>query len=223
MSIFRLDPDLEIGTVFEVTGGALKISLSRDIKELTRSHSGRVYDVGQIGSLLKIHLGRKIIFATVRLLRLETDEEATALASQVESSSLSLDRRVLEADLLGEGWLRSNDRRLKFSRGVSNYPLPLQSVHLITKEETEELFRSAEEVKAEDANKHLVIGSYVGATRVDCRANIDKLFGQHCAVLGSTGSGKSSAVAAIVHSVLQHTTKEGEKSRPNIILIDRGL
>ena len=220
MSIFQLDPDLEIGTVFEVTGGALKISLNRDIKELTRSHSGRVYDVGQIGSLLKIHLGRKIIFATVRLLRLETDEEAAALSSQTESASRSLERRVLEADLLGEGWLRSSDRRLKFNRGVSNYPLPLQAVHLITKEETEELFRSAEEVKEKEVNKHVVIGTYVGATRVDCRANIDKLFGQHCAILGSTGSGKSSAVAAIVHSVLEHAAQAGNQSRPCIILID---
>ena len=220
MSIFRMDRDLQIGTVFEVTGGALKISLNRDIKELTRSHSGRVYDVGQIGSLLKIHLGRKIIFATVRLLRLETDEEAAALSTQIASSSTSLDRRVLEADLLGEGWLRSSDGRLRFNRGVSNYPLPLQAVHLITKEETEELFRSAEEVKDGDISKHVVIGTYVGATRVDCRADIDKLFGQHCAILGSTGSGKSSAVAAIVHSVLEHAARKGVKSRPCIILID---
>ena len=220
MSIFRMDPDLEIGTVFEVTGGALKISLNRDIRELTRSHSGRVYDVGQIGSLLKVHLGRKVIFATVRLLRLETDEEAAALSSQVETSPSNLDRRVLEADLLGEGWLRTSDGRLRFSRGVSNYPLPLQTVHLITKEETEELFRSAEEAKEGDIDKHVIIGSYVGATRVNCRADIDKLFGQHCAILGSTGSGKSSAVAAIIHSVLTHSAQEGQKSMPSIILID---
>ena len=59
MSDFRIDPDLEIGTIFEVAGGSLKIALNRDIRELTRSHSGRVYDVGQIGSILKIHMGRE--------------------------------------------------------------------------------------------------------------------------------------------------------------------
>ena len=220
MSIFRIDPDLEIGKVFEVTGGAVKISLSRDIKELTRSHGGRVYDVGQIGSLLKIHLGRKIIFATVKLLRLQTDEEATALSSQAEHPSADPARRVLEGDLLGEGWYRPNDQRLRFNRGVSNYPLPLQAVHLITKEETEALFRSAEDAREDGTQKHVAIGTYVGATRVECRANIDKLFGQHCAILGSTGSGKSSAVAAIVHSVLEHQAREGRKTRPSIILID---
>ena len=199
---------------------ALKIFISRDIKELTRSHHGRVYDVGQIGSLLKIHLGRKIIFATVKLLRLQTDEEASALSSQIEHSPVDPASRILEADLLGEGWYRPTDGRLRFNRGVSNYPLPLQAVHLITKEETEELFRSAEGVRDDGIKKHVTIGTYVGATRVACRADIDKLFGQHCAILGSTGSGKSSAVAAIVHSVLEHTAREGRETRPSIILID---
>ena len=64
------------------------------------------------------------------------------------------------------------------------------------------------------------IGTYVGATRVSCRADIDKLFGQHCAVLGSTGSGKSSAVAAIIHSVIGRSETMDAVTRPSIILID---
>lgn len=56
MSAFLLDADLEIGSVFEVTGSAIKIALKRDITELTRSYSGRVYDVGQIGSIVKCTL-----------------------------------------------------------------------------------------------------------------------------------------------------------------------
>ena len=220
MTSFRIDPDLEIGTVFEVAGGSLKIALSRDIKELTRSHSGRVYDVGQIGSILKIHLGRRIIFATVSLLRLQSDEETAALSASAGHSVGSQDRRVMEADVLGEGWYDPADGKLAFIRGVSTYPLPLQAVHLITKEETEQLFRSAEEAREDGICRHVRIGTYVGATRVPCRADIDKLFGQHCAVLGSTGSGKSSAVAAIIHSVLELQSRENVETRPSIILID---
>ena len=220
MSDFHIDPDLEIGTIFEVSGGSLKIALSRNIKELTRSHSGRVYDVGQIGSILKIHLGRRIIFATVRLLRLQSDEETAALSVSSGHPSSSQDRRVMEADLLGEGWYNFADNRLTFRRGVSTYPLPLQAVHLTTKEEIEQLFQSAEEARDDGIRRHVPIGTYVGATRVECRADIDKLFGQHCAVLGSTGSGKSSAVAAIIHSILDHRSKDDTKTRPSIILID---
>ena len=39
-------------------------------------------------------------------------------------------------------------------------------------------------------------------------------------MLGSTGSGKSSAVAAIIHGILEHTVREGTRIRPSIILID---
>lgn len=218
MTAFALDADLEIGTVFEVAGNALKVALKRDITELTRSHSGRVYDVGQIGSIIKMHLGRRIIFASVKLLRLQSDEEAASLAPQ--GNSTDQDRRVIEADLLGEAWFNSADKKLHFKRGVSTYPLPLQSVHLITKEETEQLFASAEESSEDEADRHVPIGNYVGATRVPCKANIDRLFGHHCAILGSTGAGKLSAVAAVLHSVLEHECRPDEDTRPCIILID---
>lgn len=220
MNDFHIDPDLEIGTVFEVAGSSLKIALSRDIKELTRSHSGRVYDVGQIGSILKLHLGRRLIFATVKLLRLQSDEETAALSATAGHTISSQDRRVIEADLLGEAWYNSSEKKLLFKRGVSTYPLPLQAVHLITKEETEQLYQSAEEVRADGVRRHVPIGTYVGATRVECRADIDKLFGQHCAILGSTGTGKSSAVAAIIHSVLDCKFREDAETRPSIIVVD---
>lgn len=220
MNVFTLDPDLEIGTVFEVAGDSIKITLNRDITELTRSYSGRVYDVGQIGSILKMHLGRRMIFATVKLLRLQSDEESAALATSQAPATSNQDRRVIEADLLGEAWFNSAAETLRFRRGVSTYPLPLQAVHLITKEETEQLFISAEQQQADDVVRHIPIGTYVGATRVECRANIDRLFGQHSAVLGSTGSGKSNAVTAIIHSLLEHQCYEDSVTHPCVIMID---
>lgn len=219
MSAFLLDADLEIGTVFEVAGSAIKIALKRDVTELTRSHSGRVYDVGQIGSIVKMHLGRRILFATVKLLRLQTDEEAAVLSAP-QGRSIDQDRRVIEADLLGEAWFNAADNKLTFKRGVSTYPLPLQAVHLITKEEIDKLFSSAERMSEGGPDRLVPIGTYVGTTRVTCRANMDKLFGHHCAILGSTGSGKSSAVAAVIHSILEHQCRPEQATRPCIILVD---
>lgn len=217
---FEIDSDLEIGAIFEVAGSSIKVSLNKDIRELTKSYSGRVYEVGQIGSILKMHLGRRIILATVKLLRLQSDEEYAALNGDESRNIAPPDRRVIEADLLGEAWYNSAEQALQFKRGVSTYPLPLQSVHLVTKAESELLFRSVESSRDDGINSHVTIGAYAGATRVDCRADIDKLFSQHCAVLGSTGAGKSSAVAAILHSVLEHSPKEDITARPSIILID---
>ena len=220
MTDFHIDKDLEIGSVFEVAGSEIKIALSKSITELTRSHSGRVYNVGQIGSLLKMHLGRKILFATVKLLRLQSDEEIAAIQANDHLVNQSHDRRVIEASLLGEAWFDTTSSTLNFKRGVSLYPLPLQTVHLVTKTETEALFTSAESISGEEYDNRLELGDYSGATRVTCRANMDKLFGKHCAILGSTGSGKSSAVAAIIHSVLDAEPRKDIKAQPNIVLID---
>lgn len=60
----------------------------------------------------------------------------------------------------------------------------------------------------------------MGSNSVICRANIDKLFGNHCAVLGSTGSGKSATVAALLHAIIGYKSAEDKTLLPRIILID---
>lgn len=211
--------DLEIGKVFEVAGNSIKLTLDRSISELNRSFAGRVYAVGQIGSILKIHVGRKLIFATVSLLRLQSDEESAAISASTDGSVSSPERRVIEANLLGEGWWDRQKGVLTFRRGVSAYPLPMQSVFFATNDEITCLYESVAKGTEGSGDNLVEIGDYTGASKVSCKANIDKMFGQHCAVLGSTGSGKSASVASILHSVLDHEI--GESSIfPNIVIID---
>ena len=220
MKNFSVEKGLEIGTVFEVTGNSIKIALDKRITELTRGYQGRSYSVGQLGSIIKLHLGRKLIFATVSLLRLQSDEESAAIAASTGDHISSMDKRVLEADLLGEAWWDASDGSLDFRRGISTYPLPLQSVYLMTKAEVELLYSSVESSREDEINCHVEIGHYIGATRVPCRANIDKLFGQHSAILGSTGSGKSGTVASILHSVIRHEAAQDTPANPRIVIID---
>lgn len=216
MSDFDHDPDIQIGTVFEISGTAIKVSLKRSLTELVQTHGGTVYSVGQIGSLIKLHIGRTVLFAMVRLLRLQTEEEAAA-----QGATDGMDRRVLEADLFGEARWQKSSETLNFDRGVRNSPLPLQGVFLVTSSETRRLYTAIEKQGGDGPNRFISFGTYVGADGVACHADMDKLFGQHFAVLGSTGAGKSTAVAAILHAVLAHKAIEGEElSRPRVIIID---
>ena len=49
----------------------------------------------------------------------------------------------------------------------------------------------------------------------------DELLGKHTAILGSTGSGKSAAVAAIIHSLLSRSGDAGyEQWNPRIRILD---
>ena len=52
------------------------------------------------------------------------------------------------------------------------------------------------------------------------RANVDKVLGMHCAVLGSTGSDKSGAVAALLHSMLDHKPEPERLCYSRILVID---
>ena len=103
---------------------------------------------------------------------------------------------------------------------LKHNPLPLQYAYLTTKEELEKMYEAAEKSVKTKYNPMIPIGTYVGANSAVCRANIDKLFGNHCAILGSTGSGKSATVAAIIHSILDYKYDIDKKLCPRIILID---
>jgi hypothetical protein len=127
----------------------------------------------------------------------------------------------MEVELFAEGSWQAAEAKLRFNRGVTTYPLPRQGVYLLTREETVELYKSAEGQQGGDDYDPLVpFAHYVGADNALCRANIDKMFGLHSAILGSTGSGKSGAVAALLHSVLDHKANRKDPCRPRIVIID---
>lgn len=214
--LFVTNPALRIGKIIEVNSNSVRIELDTKITELTRSVFGQVYSVGQIGGIIKIHFGRKILFAYVRMLRMQSD----MLAEEGKTSILpGDDKRVLEADLFGQGTWSLRSQKLEFTRGVSTYPLPLQDAFLCLNDELESIYRAAEIIKETEEDPMVSIGNYVGGNNAICRANIDKLFGHHCAILGSTGSGKSGTVASILHSVLSHESN-GESISPRIVIID---
>jgi len=219
MNPFDVIPELRIGSIIEVSGPAIRIELDGAITELTRTHGGRVYPIGQFASVIKIHYGRLLLFAYVRLLRMRSEMERE---EGRQGLALSDDSRVIDADLFAEGLLHEPSGRLELSRGVRHYPLPGQGVYLTTQQELRLVYERAEADRTDGCNPMIPIGDYVGADGTTCFANMDKLFGLHCAVLGSTGSGKSGTVAAVVHSILDCKSDDTStpRFRPRIIVID---
>ena len=208
--MFNVEKDLCIGRLIEVNGTFIKVELNTDLSSLTKSFKGRVYSIGQMASIIKIHFGRVVIFCNVSLLRMRSE-----ISLENNTVSIGDDSRILEAEIIGQGQWNSRETRLDFSRGISLYPLPQQSVYLMTHEELNALYMGAELTRETGVNPLLPIGTYVG-TNQTCNADINKLFGNHCAILGSTGSGKSGTVASILHSILSY----GENVFPRIIMID---
>lgn len=217
MNTFELIPDLKIGHIVEVSGTTIRVELSGDVTELTRTYEGRVYPIGQIGSIVKVHFGRRLVFGFVTLLRMRS-EELLEVSKPIPPDA---DQRLMEVELFAEGVWHTAERRLRFVRGVTTYPLPRQSVHLLTREETTQIYSAAEGQQHNGEYSPLVpFAHYVGADNAVCRANVDKMLGMHCAVLGSTGSGKSGAVAALLHSMLDHIPEPDAVCHPRILVID---
>ncbi|HBX37867.1 MAG TPA: hypothetical protein DEG76_11500 [Pseudohongiella sp.] len=217
MNTFDLISDLKIGHIVEVSGTSIRVELSGDVTELTRTFEGRVYPIGQIGSIVKVHFGRRLVFGFVTLLRMRS-EEMPEITTPIPPDA---DQRLMEIELFAEGVWNAADQKLRFVRGVTTYPLPRQSVHLLTREETSQIYSAAEGQQNEGDYTPLVsFAHYVGADNAICRANVDKMLGMHCAVLGSTGSGKSGAVAALLHSMLDHIPEPDTVCHPRILVID---
>lgn len=218
MIMFKEHDDLKIGKIIEVNGNSIKVELETNLGNLSKIIDGRVYSVGQMASIIKIHFGRKIIFGYVKMLRMSSEIDLFEDKRIVPAD----DSRILEADLFGEAYWTESKNKLSFSRGVETYPLPLQFAYLTTKDELEKIYEAAEKTAESLQDPMLPIGTYVGSSAI-CKANMDKLFGNHCAILGSTGSGKSATVAAILHAVLEYRyEKDGKDEQlcPRIILID---
>ncbi|PQK87668.1 MULTISPECIES: ATP-binding protein [Pantoea] len=217
ISIFQSRKELKVGKIIEVAGNNLRIEIDESVNELIRAVDGQVYPVGQMGSIIKVHFGRKLLFAFVRSLKMRS-ELITADSNQLINAAD--DARILEADLFGQGVWSNKNSRLEFSRGVETYPLPLQSAYICLNDELEAVYKAAESNAQDEAITPMVpIGNYIGGNNAVCRANIDKLFGHHFAILGSTGSGKSGTVASILHSVLDHRPRD-TTLKPRIVMID---
>lgn len=208
--------NLAIGTIVEVDGTHLVAELDPNINELSRVFAGDIYAIGQFGSIIRIHFGRRIIYGYVCRLRMKSEyDREHGITSTAPPTA-----RIIEADLFGEGEWGYTDQaapiewKLDFERGVSTFPLPQQKVYLTPRSELTYIFGQGGPAAVE-------IGEHVGAGGTPCYADMNELLGKHTAVLGSTGAGKSGTVAAILHCLLERGEKQGyEKWNPRIVLLD---
>ena len=205
--------NLAIGKIIEVDGAHIVAELDPGLSELSRVYAGETYSIGQFGSIVRIHFGRRLIYAIVGRLRMKSEYEA----ERGMPPRAVADERVIEADLFGEGeWTRDTTgaEKLAFERGVATYPLPQQTVYLTPKSELRFIYGQSKDAAIQ-------IGKHVGAGGAPCYAELNELLGKHTAILGSTGAGKSGAVAAIIHSILERGKDVGHKKwNPRIIILD---
>jgi hypothetical protein len=180
-----------IGKVLEIAGSGSQICL--DSKALTALQSNKdpaVQMSGQVGSQVKMVVGANWLIANVRTMR--ADEGGEVIAN---------------VDFLGEGTRDSAGRMSNFRRGVTRYPIPGCEVHAVTTDDLRAVFAASDEANIE-------IGTVYPTDDIRGALYVDPMLSKHFAVLGSTGTGKSTSVALILHRISQ-LSPEG-----HIVMID---
>jgi hypothetical protein len=185
-----------IGVVLDVAGAGSQIAFdAQRLNECAQDQDPSIALSGQVGSQVKIRVGNGWLLSSVR--------------NQKQDNRSGGSGGILSAvDFLGEGEEeRLTGRIHSFRRGVTGYPIPGALVYPATSQDLKQIYAS-------DGRPSIEIGNVYPTRDIRAGLYIDALLGKHFALLGSTGTGKSTSAALILHRICD-AAPEG-----HIILID---
>ena len=170
-----------LGHVGSVAGSTVSVRQFEGVASGIAIIGGRSYRVGQVGSFVRIPQGYHDLYAII--------SEVGASATPVTLvDALDRGERWLTVQLIGEIVEAS------FERGISQYPNLNDEVHLVTEEDLAKIYGA-------EFSGQVIVGRLANAESIPVRLDLDKLVTRHSAVLGSTGSGKSTTVSSLLRSI----------------------
>lgn len=191
-----------LGRVSAVSGSTITVRLAESLSSGLAMIDGHTYRVGQVGSFVRIPLGYQDLYGVVA--------EIGAAAAAEPVAALEMDGqdsgRWMRVELAGEATGEY------FERGLSQHPNVDDAVHLVTQKDLRRIYGGAEEDQVE-------IGTLSSAENIIVRLSLDALVTRHSAIVGSTGSGKSTTVASILRSIVR-SSDSVVTSGARILLLD---
>jgi len=189
-----------LGTVASVSGSAVSVRLAQSVASGLSMIEGRAYRIGQVGSFVRIPQGYQDLFGVV--------SDVGASAVPLAAESLDWDAgRWMQVQLVGESIGGA------FERGISQYPNIGDDVHITTESTLARIYGSSE-------FGHVTIGSLSSAESIPAKIALNELVTRHSAVLGSTGSGKSTTVASLLRSITSTPTDGDGYPSARILMLD---
>ncbi len=185
---------LRIGEVMDIAGSSSQILLDANaLRTLADSTDSAVSMAGQVGSQIKIRIGDNWLVAGIRNQKLHGRDAGLIIAT---------------IDFLGEGDEELLTGKINnFRRGVTRYPIPGSPVYAATSGDLRQIY-------AADNRPHVEIGTIYPTKDTRAALYIDPMLGKHFALLGSTGTGKSTSAALILHKIIE-AAPEG-----HVVMID---
>lgn len=139
------DNIMRIGRVVEVSGSKVIGELEGTVEDLYRTYRSRRYTVGQVGSIVKIEAGDKLVFGVVTALRM-TEILLERDGTTVSIPETASDTKWLEIELFGEALrIGLEEGDFHFQRGVATYPLPGQGIFVASVTELSRIYHRPNE------------------------------------------------------------------------------
>lgn len=194
-----------LGKVAAVDTSRVSIDVSNSVL-LTRIGIGNLIAVR--GSTEREYL----IAVTERVTRSMRDELASDLPADGEDSELvSVPTDLVRGALIGTFRTVDGDKKNTFKRGADSFPQIDRECYVV---DAANLQRFMGILGADfPENERLKLGVFVADRGAEAIVSGDKFFQRHAAILGSTGSGKSFAVALILE-------RAAKLKFPNIVVFD---
>ncbi len=179
--VTRPSNEFHIGHVIEIAGSGSSVLLDSEMLTRLAGHSdSSIAMAGQVGSQVKLRVNGSWLLASIRTQRLD-HRGAGAIIAKI--------------DFLGEGEEEKLTGRIyKFRRGVTRYPIPGSEVFAVSTADMKQVY-------AADARAHIEIGTVFPTADIRGALYVDAMLGKHFALLGSTGTGKSTAAALMLHRI----------------------
>nr|WP_205664916.1 ATP-binding protein [Tsuneonella suprasediminis] len=183
-----------IGVLLDVAGAGSQIALDlQRLNECMKDEDPSVALAGQVGNQVKIRVGNAWLLASVRNQRQDRRQNGGIIA---------------DVDFLGEGLEEKLTGRINaFRRGVTRYPIPGAYVYPATTADLRQIYAS-------DGRTSIPIGTVYPTRDIRAGLYVDAMLGKHFALLGSTGTGKSTSAALILHRICE-AAPEG-----HIVMVD---
>jgi hypothetical protein len=170
-----------IGTVQDVHGATITVELSNETVTGLGFVHGEGYRIGQVGSFVRIPLGFVDLYGVV-------SQVGAGAAPKRELDEQVYGNRWVKVQMVGEGQRGGRS----FERGISQHPTIEDRVHIVTEADLMAIYGSG------DPQDFVSVGHLASAESIPSLVNINKLVTRHCAVVGTTGSGKSTTVAGLL-------------------------
>lgn len=178
----RRDPTF-IGVVQDVFGSTVTVELNDDTATGLGFVAGEGYRIGQVGSFVRIPLGFVDLYGVV-------SQVGAGAAPDTDTERRMYGNRWIKIQMVGEG-----QRGGRFERGISQHPTVDDRVHVVTQTDLAAIYGAV------DPQDYVPIGHLASAEAIPALVNINRLVSRHSAVVGTTGSGKSTTVAGLLNAL----------------------